>query len=338
VPTLMSPDRTTTSGRSQSSISTDIASADDGPKMTLRGLLDCSDGKDRLAQKDALRDAVQQIFGGEPASVMKLSSAQAFTKKLSKIQKQNGLTIAARLMPFLLKPERTVFPSWENDDSVLLYGKEVNRMALKLFELDHLDWSIDQDSARNSVPFPASETDPPSVFGVKNPRPNITFGFEPSTFDNAQQRALLTLEPEPSGGIISPFFTIQWKGFQGSMQLAKDQARQDGADMVHSRRKVIERAGVSPKTDELDAASMAFTCVINAEAAHLHIHWAEDVEGKTDWLMAVVKRYHLEEESDFVDLRRALYNILDWGLSERLALVKQQVDLYRERESTYAGI
>ncbi|OAF54765.1 hypothetical protein VC83_08862 [Pseudogymnoascus destructans] len=81
----------------------------------------------------------------------------------------------------------------------------------------------------------------------------------------------------------------------------------------------------------LDLASMAFTCVINTEAAHLHIHWAEEAEGKTDWLMAVVKRYHLEEDDSIRDLRRALHNILDWGLSDRLALVKSQVDLYQEQ-------
>ncbi|KAF4625756.1 hypothetical protein G7Y89_g12408 [Cudoniella acicularis] len=327
----MTPDRTV-SGKSRSSTSTNTSTADDGRKMTLIGLLDSAAGKDRLAQKNLLRGAVQQIVGGERASVMKPQSAQAFTKTLSKMQRRNEPTIAGRLMPFLVKRDRTVTASLGDDESVLLSGEEADRPTLKSFELDHLDWSIDKDFARGSVPFPAGETRPPSDFGVKNPKPDITYGFEPDAFDNAQQRALLTFEPELSSGIISPFFTIQWKGFQGSMQLAKDQARRDGAAMVHSRRKAIERAGISSTADELDVASMAFTCVINAEAAHLHIHWAEDVEGRTDWLMAVVKRYHLEEESDVADLRRALHNILDWGLSERLALVKQQVDMYRERE------
>lgn len=56
---------------------------------------------------------------------------------------------------------------------------------------------------------------------------------------------------------------------------------------------------------------MVFTYVKNTEAAHLHIRWAEEAEGKTDWLVVVVKRYHLEEDKNIRDLRRALHNILD---------------------------
>lgn len=53
--------------------------------------------------------------------------------------------------------------------------------------------------------------------------------------------------------------------------------------------------------------------------------------------MAVVKRYHLEEDDNIRDLRRALHNILDWGLSDRLALVKSQVDLYQEQAALAYG-
>lgn len=117
------------------------------------------------------------------------------------------------------------------------------------------------------------------------------------------------------------------------MQLAKDQARRDGAAMVWSRRKAMERVGLLSMSDEV--GSMAFTCVINTEAAHLHVHWAEEIQAhgdggriKIDWFMAVLKRYHLEEEDNVVALRRALHIILNWGLSERLAVVRAQVDLY----------
>lgn len=306
--------------------------------MSLVGLLDCAAGKVRLDQRPSLRDAVQQIVGGSRASCMKPESVQAFSKTLSKLQRRNEPTIAERLMPFLVKRDRTVPADEEDDEGSILPGKEADRSTLRSFELDHLDWSIDKDFARASVPFPTTETRNPSDFGIKNPKPDITYGFEPDAFDTQQQKALLTFEPELSGGIISPFFVIQWKGFAGSMQTAKDQARRDGAAMVYSRRKAMERIPLTSASHSyLDLASMAFTCVINTEAAHLHIHWAEEAEGKTDWLMAVVKRYHLEEDDNIRDLRRALHNILDWGLSERLALVKSQVDLYQEEAALAYG-
>ncbi|KFY24835.1 hypothetical protein V491_01999 [Pseudogymnoascus sp. VKM F-3775] len=332
----MTPDRTM-SGKSRSSTTT-ITIADDGRKMSLVGLLDCAAGKVRLDQRPSLRDTVQQIVGGSRASCMKPESAQAFSKTLSKVQRRNEPTIAERMMPFLVKRERTVPADEEDDEGSILSGKEIDRSTLRSFELDHLDWSIDKDFVRASVPFPATETRNPSDFGIKNPKPDIAYGFEPYAFDTQQQKALLTFEPELSGGIISPFFVIQWKGFAGSMQTAKDQARRDGAAMVYSRRKAMARIPLTSESHNyLDLASMAFTCVINTEAAHLHIHWAEEAEGKIDWLMAVVKRYHLEEDDNIRDLRRALHNILDWGLSDRLALVKSQVDLYQEQAAPAYG-
>ena len=140
----MTPDRTA-SGKSRSSATTNTT-ADDGRKMSLIGLLDCAAGKVRLDQRPSLRDTVQQIVGGSRASCMKPESAQAFSKTLSRLQRRNEPTIAERLMPFLVKRERTV-PADREDEGSILPGKDADRSILRSFEFDHLDWSIDKDFA-----------------------------------------------------------------------------------------------------------------------------------------------------------------------------------------------
>lgn len=82
-------------------------------------------------------------------------------------------------MPFIVKRGRTVSADEEDDEGSILSGKEADKSTLRSFEPDHLDWSIEKDFARASVPFPAAETQNPSDFGIKNPKPDIAYGFKP---------------------------------------------------------------------------------------------------------------------------------------------------------------
>ncbi len=226
----ITPDRTV-SGRSKSS-TTGSAHADDGRRMGLVGLVDPDVGNDRLDERTTLQEAVQEIVSGSSSSSLKKESARASRKTLAELKMRNETTIAERLMPFLVTKD-----TYQQDEASL----EDRRTTLRSFELDHLDWNINKEFTRDSVPFPADERGNDSNFGIKNPKPDITYGFEQDAFNIQQQKALLTFEPELSRGIISPFLAIEWKSFGGSMQVGKNQARRYGAAMVQSRRKAIEK-------------------------------------------------------------------------------------------------
>ncbi len=47
--------------------------------------------------------------------------------------------------------------------------------------------------------------------------------------------------------------------------------------------------------------------------------------------MAVVDRKLVDDEEDIPEIRRILHNIIEWGLSTRLDLIRKQVDLYIEQ-------
>ncbi|PVH68167.1 hypothetical protein DL98DRAFT_522912 [Cadophora sp. DSE1049] len=322
----MTPDKTVSGSRKSKSTTTPSTVADKGYKMSLVGLLDPTVGAERLEQRPQLHEAVMEIVGGSRASSVKLESAKQFNAALSKMATRNEATVASRLMPFLIKSERMV----EAKDEDLLSGGESDRHILRSFELDHLDWSIDKEFSRASVPFPSTEEQSPLYFGIRNPKPDITYGFQRAAFNTSQLKGLGDFEPDISGPIVSPFFVVEWKGFHGSMQLGRDQARRSGAAMVNSRRMAMARLPAHP-VDEI--SGIAFTCVINLEAAHIHVYWAEEGDEGTDWLMAVVKRFHMGDQEDLSKLRRALHNILDWGLTKRLNCVRAQLDTFLERLS-----
>jgi hypothetical protein len=249
-------------------------------------------------------------------------------------------------MPFLRKHERTVAGGEDDGNTPVSeldmdmnveiqpgMESDARRQVLREFELDHLEYNISQDFTKDSVPYPANETEPRSYYGIKNPKPDIVYGLQRGAFSQQQQKALLKLEPDLSRGIISPFLIVEWKGFAGKMQLGKDQARRGGAAMVYSRRLAMSQlAGASISADERDLATMVFTCTINEVVAHFHVHWAQEAaDGGTEWLMAVVARKLVDDEEDVPEIRRILHNIIEWGLSTRLDLIRKQVDLYIEQ-------
>ncbi|KAG4433947.1 hypothetical protein IFR05_010560 [Cadophora sp. M221] len=236
---------------------------------------------------------IKQILGGQRVSSMKPGSLHAFRETLGKMRKRNEATVAERLIAFshqkgtdgvnaayplscqnlsqgtcryaqkgarYREPYRGIEDEPEPD---LVSGKEIDSATRRAFELDHLDWSIDKDFSRNCVPTPDAFAErSPSELGIKNPNPDITYGFEPTAFTEEEQLDLNIFEHEFSAGIISPFFVIQWKGFAGSLERAKEQARRDGAAMVRARRKAMKK--ITPidegePNDKLDWDTMAFT-------------------------------------------------------------------------------
>jgi hypothetical protein len=308
------------------------------------GLMREEAGLIELNRRPLFKCAVKGIVDGERSSVMKPQSVKRFQKHLDKMKQRNENTLAARLMPYLVRGDR------------LVSGREAN--ARRSFEDDYLDWNINADFRAGSVPIPkkyARERDLEKAFGVKNPRPDVAFGFSSAAFTAEEHLLLQRYDPELSKGIISPFLVVQWKGFQGLISVAKQQARRDGAAMVSARRKAIalsaprpallvpEEAVASPASangpaeeiasrrveEDVDTDAITFSCVINTDLAHIQVHWALGSGDDTMWHMAVVKRFHLGEEEDVQGLRTALHNIIDWNLDTRLLALRNESRAYK---------
>ncbi|KAL5350957.1 hypothetical protein ACLOAV_004530 [Pseudogymnoascus australis] len=226
VPSYGSTLRSDTSSPSKSS-STSSTTMDPGAKMEWIGIMGEATGSAELGQKPNFRSAIMEIVGGKRESAMKPESARRFRTALDKMKSRNETSLSTRLMPFLVKNDRVV-------SEEQLGGK------IRSFEDDFLDWNHDADFRTASVPIPADKAhvrDVDKAFGVKNPRPDVTFGFDSNAFSQDELRLFNRFDPELCKGIVSPFFAIQWKGSKGTANDAKVQVRRDGAAMVCARRK-----------------------------------------------------------------------------------------------------
>ena len=72
--------------------------------------------------------------------------------------------------------------------------------------------------------------------------------------------------------------------------------------------------------------ALAFSCVVDAEDASLWVHWGEprNEEARTGprFASSEVGFYHFRRPSDVRDFRASVRNIIDYGLHERLTMIK----------------
>jgi hypothetical protein len=252
---------------------------------------------------------------------MKPQLIKKFRKYFNEVKSRNKVTLYTYIMPHLIKSGRTVS---QGENSEAIY---------KEFGEDGLDQNVAEDFSAGSVPIPPSHVfkqDLERLFGVKNPKPDFAFGFSSSIFTETEQLVLLHYDPL-STGIISPFFIMEWTDSRGRMQDYSVQARRGGAAIVNARRQI--HASTIPEYDYFspDLATIAFSCAITTEIAYIAVHWCQRIAGNDHWYMAVVKRFFLAEDDDIQKLRLSLHNIIDWGLSERLKSIKEELKVLDER-------
>jgi len=317
-------------------------------------------GAAELRRRPAFKEAVMKIVDGKRESAMKPDSARRFRTVLNKMKIRNETSVSTRLMPFLVKDGRVVS------------GKQTGER--RPFQDDFLDWNNDADFRTANVPIPADkahEQDVDKAFGVKNPRPDVAFGFDLDAFSQDELRLFNRFDPELSKGIISPFFAVQWKGSKGTVNDAKIQVRRDGVAMVYARRKARLTAAefhltppsrpddtvivatptlnlddVEPDTnsnhdttkEDLDLDTIAFSAVVTPDLAFIYVHWAQEVGDKVIWHMAVVKKFFMDDD-EVPKVRAVMHNIIDWNLDFRMAALRKELKAHKridEREAEEA--
>lgn len=127
----------------------------------------------------------------------------------------------------------------------------------------------------------------------------------------------------------NPFFIIEATSIQGLQQLTMAEAMWAGTALVYAMeeiwRSIHDEQYETPATDQPQTRSAVFSFIINPLRATLYINWCQHMRGEnsgpfyTKYYMTEVKAWLLgEDDSDtLVSCRRALNNILDWGIGHR---------------------
>lgn len=187
-----------------------------------------------------------------------------------------------------------------------------------------------QPMSRHAVP-----SNPDSRFRVSNPVPDLLYGYDRSeVFTASQQVQLGSLGKQVQANnldLIYPFFVFEFKGDgpagTGSMWVATNQclggsaACVNIADRLNRQLRQCEDATVRPVN------SAAFSVATNGTEARLFISWRHD---DLQFYMQKVDSFLLQKPEHFVDLRKHVLNIIDWGKDKRLKDIQDSLDILLE--------
>ncbi|KAI0388452.1 hypothetical protein F5Y17DRAFT_452771 [Xylariaceae sp. FL0594] len=180
--------------------------------------------------------------------------------------------------------------------------------------------SVRQPMARHTVPSTGS------ALKVSNPVPDLLYGYNRHMAFPNQQSQLISMGTEMvanSPGLLYPFFVIEFKGEGGNMWVATNQCLGGSASCV----KVAERLNhqlhqcKSSKIRQVDSA--AFSIAMNGSEARLYISWKQN---ELNYYMADVKSFCLREPDHYIEFRKYVRNIIDWGKDKRLNQIRDSLD------------
>ena len=192
----------------------------------------------------------------------------------------------------------------------------------------------------DAVPLPLK----PSVFTnplpLPKPKPDIAFGYSESAFtdDRLGMIDLLTDQSErsyakPNKNLRLPFFDVEFKSQAngGTFFVAANQGANAGSIALRGNLELIRR-GLS--VDEFDYNEpQFFSLIMDHESAQINVHWlgigAHD--GQFSFHVENLSKYDFNDLDDLRAAQRAVKNILDYGVDERLQTLCEALDAYRQK-------
>ncbi|KAH6624161.1 hypothetical protein B0J18DRAFT_169615 [Chaetomium sp. MPI-SDFR-AT-0129] len=179
-----------------------------------------------------------------------------------------------------------------------------------------------------------------SSFKVSTPVPDMLYGYHRKAFPQ-QQTQLISMGTEMLGnneGLMYPFFVIEFKGDgpteSGSLWVATNQCLGGSTSCVKITQHLNHQL-MNYKSDEvLPINSAAFSIAMNGTQARLYISWKHN---ELDYYMANVKSFLLHEPEHYIEFRKYVRNIIDWGKDKRLKEIRDSLDTLLEKSRQRAS-
>ncbi|KAF2456097.1 hypothetical protein BDY21DRAFT_347885 [Lineolata rhizophorae] len=193
---------------------------------------------------------------------------------------------------------------------------------------DSLKRSDRQPLARNVVPNADSN------LKVSIPLPDALYGYNDHDAFPQQQAQLISMGTDMlanSWNLAYPFFVIEFKGDgpsgSGSLWVATNQCLGGAASCVNIAERLNHRLGQC-KSDKVRLInSAAFSIAMRGTEARLYISWKHD---ELRYYTANVESFLLQRPNDYLEFRKYVLNIIDWGKGERLNKIRFSLDTLLE--------
>ena len=178
--------------------------------------------------------------------------------------------------------------------------------------------------ARRAVP------DAKSKYKVSNPVPDLLYGYKRNGAFPQQQAQLLSMGNEMIANndhLLYPFFVIEFKGDgpsgAGSLWVATNQCLGGAASCVNIAERLNDRLRQCKSNEIRPISSTAFSVAMTGTEARLYISWKHD---ELMYYMQDVRSFCLQEPADYLEFRKYIRNIIDWGKDRRLKEIRDSLD------------
>ena len=189
---------------------------------------------------------------------------------------------------------------------------------------DSLQGTNRNPMAKQVVPDVGSE------LRVSTPVPDMLYGYSCNGAFHQQQAQLLSMGTEMvanSQGLIYPFFVIEFVADGpegcGSLWVATNQCLGGSASCVN----IAERLNHQLRHYKSDKArpinSATFSIAMSGTEARLYISWKPN---ELDYYMQKVESFILQKPEQYVEFRKYVRNIIDWGKEKRLKQIQESLD------------
>ncbi|MCJ1429574.1 hypothetical protein MMC29_007489 [Sticta canariensis] len=178
--------------------------------------------------------------------------------------------------------------------------------------------------ARHAVPNVSSE------YKLSYPVPDLLYGYNRNRAFPQQQVQLRSMNEEVvanTQGMLYPFFFIEFTGDgpsgAGSLWVATNQCLGGSASCVHMAERLNDRIRQCKRSEVRPIDSAAFSIAMSGTEARLYISWKHD---ELEYYMREVRSFLLQDSDHYLEFRKYVRNIIDWGRDKRLKEIQASLD------------
>jgi hypothetical protein len=193
---------------------------------------------------------------------------------------------------------------------------------------ESLQRSDRQPMARQSVPNTGSK------LKVSNPVPDMLYGYTRSGAFPQHQAQLISMGTDMvanNQGLLYPFFVIEFKGDGpsggGTMWVATNQCLGGSTSCVNIAERLNCQLRKCKNNEVRPVNSAAFSIAMSGTEARLHVSWKHN---ELEYYMANVDSFLLQKPKDYLEFRKYVRNIIDWGKDKRLKEIRNSLDILLE--------
>ncbi|KAM7204975.1 hypothetical protein V8F33_001216 [Rhypophila sp. PSN 637] len=193
---------------------------------------------------------------------------------------------------------------------------------------ESLQRSDKQPMAKHAVPNIGSQ------LRVSYPIPDMLYGYSRHGAFSRHQPQLISMGTEMvanNQGLVYPFFVIEFEGDGptggGTMWVATNQCLGGSTSRVKIAERLNHQLTRCKSKVVQPINSAAFSIAMSGTEARLYILWKYN---ELDYYMKNVDSFLLQKPKDYLEFRKYVRNILDWGKDKRLNEIRDLLDSFLE--------